>query len=212
MDDLHLVPLSALQHFAYCPRQCALIHLEQAWVDNRFTAQGQQLHQRVDSGKAEKRKGIRFERGVWVNAPTLGVTGKLDLLEIEPDKKRYCPVEYKRGKPKKEDWDRVQLCAQALCLEEMLGVNIHEGALWYWQTRHREAVMLVDDLRYQTLEIIDKVKALFAHKQTPRSPAVKKRCQACSLKDVCQPDWLRKDHSQHYVDSLFNLNDDIKSS
>lgn len=138
MDDHRKVPLSALQHYAYCPRQCALIHNEQVWAENSFTAEGQLLHQRVDSGVPETRKGIRYERGVMVSAEQLGLTGKLDMVEIDLDTGNQKPVEYKRGKPKVEDWDRIQLCAQALCLEEMRAIRVQEGAIWYWEVRHRE--------------------------------------------------------------------------
>ena len=137
--------ISALQHFSYCPRQFALIHLEQAWSDNHFTAQGNVLHERVDSQEAETRGAKRSERSVEVRSERLGLHGKLDLLEVFTEGggvKRYVPVEYKRGKRKVMDWDRIQLCAQALCLEEMRGVQIAEGALWYWQERLREAAKL----------------------------------------------------------------------
>ena len=203
MSDTRPIPLSALQHFAYCPRQCGLIHLEQVWSENWFTARGRQLHQRVDTGEPETRKGIRYERGVLVNAPTLGLTGKLDLLEINLSTGRRCPVEYKHGKPKKEDWDRIQLCAQALCLEEMLTINVMEGALWYWQTRHREVVGFNESLRKKTLATIAAVRDMFASHETPKTPAAKSRCKACSLTELCQPQWLRNDHSQHYIRQLF---------
>lgn len=203
MEDTRLVPLAALQHYAYCPRQCALIHLEQAWAENWFTAQGQQLHQRVDAGKPETRRGVRFERGVLVNSEKLKLTGKLDLLEIDTSTGRHCPVEYKRGKPKTESWDRIQLCAQALCLEEMLDLTIEEGALWYWQTRHREPVVLDAALREQTLAVIDAVHEQFASGITPSKPAPPKRCRACSLREICQPQWLRGDHSADYVQHIY---------
>ena len=204
MEGDRLIPLSALQHYAYCPRQCALIHLEQAWSENWFTAQGQLLHQRVDSGTPETRRGIRFERGVLVNAPALGLTGKLDLLEYDKAVGCYTPVEYKRGKPKPEDWDRIQLCAQGLCLEEMLETSVSIGALWYWQTRHREVVELNCALRDKTLAVIKAVRDLFDKNITPAGTDRKRRCKACSLKDLCLPEWLCKDVSQDYVEALFD--------
>jgi CRISPR-associated exonuclease Cas4 len=129
MDDSNnLVFISALQHYAYCPRQFALIHIEQAWEDNFHTAQGNLLHERVDSCEPEQRGNVRYERGVAVRSNGLHITGKLDLLEIEgKPPAKYFPVEYKRGKPKIEDWDKIQLCAQALCLEEMRETSIGEG-------------------------------------------------------------------------------------
>lgn len=203
MEDIRLVPLAALQHYAYCPRQCALIHNEQMWADNWFTAQGEILHQRVDQGGPEVRKGVRFERGVLVHAPCLGLTGKLDLLEIEPLKERYTPVEYKRGKPKVDNWDRVQVCAQALCLEEMLGVVIQDAALWYWQTRHRESVIFDESLRCETLDIISQVKRLLNGHEVTKVIATNKRCKSCSLINICQPDLIRNDHSKDYSEQLF---------
>ena len=136
-QDTRLIPLSALQHYAFCPRQCALIHNEQAWAENYLTAQGKALHERVDSGEPETRKGVRFERTVHVSAEKLGISGILDLVEVETKTGRLKPVEYKRGKPKPDPMDEIQLCAQGLCLEEMTGQTVSEGALWYMQTRHR---------------------------------------------------------------------------
>ena len=139
-DDAPMMMLSALQHYAYCPRQFALIHVEQAWEENYWTADGRVLHERVDSGVAEQRRGVRYERGVLLRSERYRLSGKMDLLEIEKgEPPRYFPVEYKRGKPKLEDWDRIQLCAQALCIEEMRGVHVEEGAIWYWQVRKRVA-------------------------------------------------------------------------
>jgi CRISPR-associated exonuclease Cas4 len=200
--------ISALQHFAYCPRQFALIHLEQAWSDNHFTAQGKVLHERVDSQEAETRGNKRSERSVQVHSERLALHGKLDLLEVfkEADgRKRYVPVEYKRGKRKVMDWDRIQLCAQALCLEDMRGTHIAEGALWYWQERLREVVPLDDGLRAQTLACIDAARAVLQSQITPAPTADIARCKACSLVDVCAPAALRKDRSAQYAQALFEL-------
>ena len=128
---MQTIPLAALQHYAFCPRQCALIHNEQAWAENYLTAQGRSLHERVDSGEPETRKGVRFERSVHVSAQQLGISGIIDMVEHDLASGRLKPVEYKRGKPKPEPFDEIQLCAQALCLEEMTGQTIAEGALWY---------------------------------------------------------------------------------
>jgi CRISPR-associated exonuclease Cas4 len=202
------VPLaiSALQHYAYCPRQFALIHLEQAWSDNHFTAQGNVLHERVDSQEAETRGAKRSERSVEVRSERLGLHGKLDLLEVFSEGggvKRYVPVEYKRGKRKVMDWDRIQLCAQALCLEEMRGVQIAEGALWYWQERLREVVLIDDRLRADTVACIDSARAVLQSQVTPPPTADVKRCKACSLVDLCAPDVVRKDRSIRYAQTLF---------
>lgn len=203
MQDEKLIPLSALQHYAFCPRQCALIHNEQVWAENWLTAQGQVLHQRVDRSEPETRRGIRYERGVLVSAELLGITGKLDLVEIDLATGNMKPVEYKRGKPKKDNWDRIQLCAQGLCLEEMSGRPVEAGALWYWQTRHREDVPLTNPLREQTRQVIADVRQLLIGGQTPRA-AYEKKCDACSLFDLCNPKLLAKDRSAQYVERLFD--------
>ncbi len=199
------INISALQHYAYCPRQFALIHIEQVWADNFFTAHGNLLHERVDSAEAEQRGDVRSERSVAVKSEKLQLTGKLDLLEIEGNPaSRYFPVEYKRGKSKPQDWDKIQLCAQALCLEEMRGIPIDEGALWYWQTRKREPVILDESLRRVTLSVIEGARALLLEGKTPAPIADKKRCRACSLADLCEPETFRNDHSKQYTSELFS--------
>lgn len=202
MQDTRLIPLSALQHYAFCPRQCALIHNEQVWSENFLTAQGQQLHQRVDHGLPESRKGIRYERGVEVSAPSLGLTGKLDLVEIEIATGVCFPVEYKRGKPKQDPIDLIQLCAQALCLEEMLGLPVSHGAIWYWQTRHRHQVEITEPLRKETLEVIEATRNLLNSGVTPKAKYAKK-CQSCSLYDLCNPKLTFKDKSRDYVEAIY---------
>lgn len=203
MQDEKLIPLSALQHYAFCPRQCALIHNEQLWAENWLTAQGQVLHQRVDRGEPETRKGIRYERGVLVSAESLGITGKLDLVEIDLPTGQMKPVEYKRGKPKQDNWDRVQLCAQGLCLEEMRNQPVRSGALWYWQTRHRNDVAFSEELRKQTRQVIADVRQLLTSGETPKA-AYEKKCDACSLFDLCNPKLIGSDRSVRYVDNLFD--------
>ena len=201
-DDL--LPISALQHYAYCPRQFALIHVEQVWEENRYTAEGRLFHERVDSGVAEQRRNMRYERGVMLLSQQYGVTGKMDLLEIESgDSEKYFPVEYKRGKPKVEDWDRIQLCAQALCIEEMRQVQVIEGAIWYWEVRKREQVKMDAALRAATLIAIAGAKTLLAEGKTPPPTQEKSRCKACSLVNLCEPDAFRKDHSAIYINELF---------
>ncbi|MBP8986033.1 MAG: CRISPR-associated protein Cas4, partial [Syntrophobacterales bacterium] len=133
-DEEDLLQLSALQHFLFCPRQCALIHIEQIWEENLYTIEGELLHQRSHSGKAEERPMKRTEFGMPIRSLELGLSGKTDAVEYKADG-GIVPVEYKRGRPKKGREDEVQLCAQALCLEEMLGVSIPEGALFYGKVR-----------------------------------------------------------------------------
>ena len=200
--DAKPIPISALQHYAYCPRQCALIHLEQSWAENRFTAQGRIVHQRVDSKKTETRQGIRVERSVEVRSEKYNLSGKLDALEIDLGTGELCPVEYKRGKPKLHDWDRIQLCAQALCLEEMRNTHITKAALWYWETRRRDPVSIDDQLRTLTEQTIEDVRLQFASGSTPA--AIKNpRCRACSLIELCSPDLSSSDRSGDYVERLY---------
>ncbi len=203
-NEQQTIMLSALQHYAYCPRQFALIHVEQVWAENFFTAHGNLLHERVDSYESEQRGNVRYERGVAVKSQQLRLTGKLDLLEVEgKPATKYFPVEYKRGKPKKEDWDKIQLCAQALCLEEMRGIHIEAGALWYWQPRKREPVLFDDALRRVTLLAVEGAHQILASGKTPMPTTNKKRCRACSLVDLCEPDTFRRDHSSDYIAGLF---------
>ena len=198
MDDF--IAISALQHYAYCPRQFALIHVEQAWEENRFTAEGRILHERVDSGLVEQRRGTRFERSVMLESSIYRIRGKMDLLEVElGDPQVYFPVEYKRGKPKVEDWDRIQLCAQALCLGEMRQCSITEGALWYWETRRRENIAITPELREATIAAINEAHAILNSGVTPHPTTNTKRCRACSLNELCQPDAFRADKSKQYV-------------
>lgn len=167
-----------------------------------MTAQGRALHERVDGGEPETRKGVRFERSVHVSAEKLGVHGVLDMVERDIQTGRLKPVEYKRGKPKPEPFDEIQLCAQALCLEEMTGQAIAEGALWYMQTRHRLPVVFSGSLRAQTLTVIGEVRELLESGITP-PPEYGKRCKACSLIEVCQPKLVERDRSVGYVAGLF---------
>ena len=198
------ITLSALQHYSFCPRQCALIHNEQAWAENFLTAQGRALHERVDGGEPETRKGVRFERSVHVSAEKLGISGVLDMVEHELATGRLKPVEYKRGKPKAGLWDKIQLCAQALCLEEMTGKTVVEGALWYQQTRHREPVVFSGSLRQETLAVIEQVRSLLESGATP-PPVYGKHCKACSLVEICQPQLMGMDRSVGYVTGLFEM-------
>lgn len=198
------VAISALQHIAYCPRQFALIHVEQAWEENRFTAEGRILHERVDSGQAEQRRGTRYERSVMLESRQYLIRGKMDLLEIESgDLPIYFPVEYKRGKPKVEDWDRIQLCAQALCLEEMRHCRVEEGALWYWEVRRREVVAITQALRDTTIKFIQRAHEILNSGKTPEPTLETKRCRACSLADICEPKTFRKDSSRRYIEGIF---------
>lgn len=191
-DDL--VQLSSLQHFMYCERQCALIHIEQLWSENLFTAEGRIMHDKVDTANRESRGKIRIEYGVPLRSLRLGLIGKADVVEFHKKDDRTWqpfPVEYKRGKPKADDCDKVQLCAQALCLEEMLNVEIKEGALFYGQTRRREDVVFDEALRTETEETARKVHELIESGVTPKADYSKK-CKQCSLLGLCMPKISRK--------------------
>ncbi len=188
-DESALLPLSGLQHLAFCERQWALIHLEQAWADNVLTAEGHILHGKVDEPHYETRGGSRLVRALPLRSLRLGLSGRADLVEFPLDGAPPLPVEYKRGRPKSTDVDRVQLCAQALCLEEMLGVAIPLAMLYYHQTRHRLDVDLAPDLRHRTEALAARMHRLYAAQLTPRAVREKK-CDRCSLLDLCQPQWL----------------------
>lgn len=187
--DSALAPLSALQHLAFCPRQCALIHLEGAWAENLLTAEGRVLHERVDEAPGETRRGVRVARGVALRSLRLGLIGKADVVEFRARRSgppQPYPVEYKRGKPKPHDADRVQLCAQALCLEEMLGVPVPRGALFYGEPRRRQEVAFDDALRARTEETAHALHALLAGGVTP-PPEPGPKCRSCSLEPICLP-------------------------
>ncbi len=226
-----LIPISALQHWLYCPRQCALIHLEQAWAENRFTAEGRVMHENAHDGADETKAGVRITRGMPVASEELGLTGQCDVVEFhagrgpvsgpasgelkfgisdlrgeaaasgedQPDDdleseisnlrftRSVLPVEYKRGKPKAHRADELQLCAQALCLEEMLGIRISCGALYYGEKRRRTGVEFDEVLRALVRTTAAEVRACFASRVTPLAAYDSRRCDACSLIDFCQP-------------------------
>ena len=191
-DDL--IQLSALQHLVFCERQCALIHIEQLWSENLFTAEGRIMHDKVDTANKESRRNVRIEYGVPMRSLRLGLIGKTDVVEFHRKNDGTWlpfPVEYKRGKPKMDDCDKVQLCAQAICLEEMLNVEIPEGALFYGQTRRREDVGFDKVLRMKTEEAAKKVHELIESGITPKAEYSAK-CKKCSLLNLCLPKVSKK--------------------
>lgn len=194
-----LLPISALQHFMYCPRQAALIHLERAWQDNVLTVEGTHLHGTVDSGIRESRGDTRILRSVPLTSLVLGIAGRADVVELRRaadgessavriDGRAWRPhlVEYKRGRAKRSREDEVQLCAQALCLEEMLGVAIVEGSLYYGATRRRKAVQFDATLRGLTVSACKAMHAILASRRTPPAEPGPK-CRNCSLNEICRP-------------------------
>lgn len=185
MED-DFVPISALQHMLYCPRQCALIHLERQWADNKLTAEGNLLHAKVDDGRRETRSGIKTWRSVPMSSKSLGVFGVADVVEMHEGTRPY-PVEYKRGRPKSHRADEVQLCAQAICLEEMLSTEVNEGALFYGRTQRRKTVLFDDELRNLTRLITSRARELLMQSELPSPIDDKSKCRNCSLIDVCRP-------------------------
>ena len=197
--DDDLLPLSGLQHIAFCERQWALIHVERIWTENRLTAEGRLLHSRVDEPEIENRPGIRIVRAMPVRSLRLGISGVCDVVEYSgPD---ITPVEYKRGKPKRGDCDEVQLCAQAMCIEEMTGAALVQASLFYGAIRRRSEVALDARLRGRVERLWGRGNKLVALARTP--PAVFGRwCRSCSLQEDCLPESTNGDRSaQAYLRS-----------
>jgi CRISPR-associated exonuclease Cas4 len=189
LTEDELLPLSGLQHLAFCERQWALIHIEQQWTENRLTAEGRLLHTKSDEGPDELRKGVRLVRGLALHSFRLGLSGKADVVEFPLDGSAPIPVEYKRGRPKLDDWDKVQVCAQALCLEEMCSCRVSVGAIFYWETRRRLEVPLDSCLRTKTERLAARMQELYRQRVSP-PPEFKAHCRKCSLFELCQPDVL----------------------
>lgn len=197
-EDEYLL-LSGIQHFIYCRRQWALIHIEQQWSENFFTVDGQIKHNKVDNENSfEIKNDIRIIRSMPIVSHKLKIQGKCDVVELQPDdegfyfskyKRKYnvYPIEYKRGKPKLDESDIMQLLAQAICLEEMLGVRIKKGACFYFETRRREEVEFTDYLREKLFDIVSEMNNYYYRKYTPKVKKSRK-CRACSLKDLCLPE------------------------
>lgn len=185
-DEEDLIPISALQHMLYCPRQCSLIHVERQWDENAYTAEGRALHRRVDAGGGERRKDVRIERGVALRSLRLGLFGFADVVELHSGSRPY-PIEYKRGRPKTHRADEVQLCAQAICLEEMLETAVPEGALFYGAERRRKTVRFDGKLRALTGRVALNARRMIAAGELPDAEYSRRKCGACSLQDACQP-------------------------
>ncbi|HCE44360.1 MAG TPA: CRISPR-associated protein Cas4 [Lentisphaeria bacterium] len=202
----NFIPLSALQHFLYCERQCALIHVERVWQENRFTLEGEFMHEKVDDQKVRAQGAdVRIEYGLMMRSLKLGITGKADVVEFHKNTAGEWipyPVEYKRGKPKENRCDEVQPCAQALCLEEMMGVSIPEGSLYYGKTRHRHDVSFDEELRNLTIETIDRLHKLIDERKTPAPVYEKEKCDNCSLQELCMPKAMRKNVEKYIADEI----------
>lgn len=193
--DDDALPISGLQHLAFCPRQWALIHLERVWVENVRTAEGRLLHERADLPGESRRASVRTVRGMWLRSERLRLTGRADIVEFKPEP---FPVEYKRGKSKPNDCDTVQLCAQALCLEEMLDTAIEHGAIFYGNPRRRLEVDFTLELRSRTEELAATMHRLYRSGVTPAAtPGA--YCRNCSLVDVCLPEATSHDDAARWV-------------
>lgn len=211
--------LSGIQHFAYCPRQWALAYLEMQWNESLRTFEGRLLHERAHDAGGEKRGKILIIRGMKVFSPVLGISGECDVVEFHSDKTgvplqgreglyRAMPIEYKRGKPKEHDADRLQLCAQAMCLEEMLASSISHGYLFYGETRRRTEVTFDMELRTKVEQSFAKMHEYAARGHTPKVKP-RKGCTACSLKDVCLPKLSKKSSVQNYISERLKEKTDL---
>lgn len=211
MEDADPLPLSALQHWAYCPRQCGLIHLEQAFDDNLHTLRGNAVHAQVDRPGVEVRTGVRVERALPLFCDRLGLVGKADTVEFEPDGTPY-PVEYKHGSRHKATdiaaCDDLQLAAQALCLEGMTGHAVPEGALYYASSKRRRVVPIDEGLRQRVTDAAAAVRRMLATGRLPPPTPEVLRCRGCSLRERCQPEALARLGGGR-PDDLFDPADDM---
>lgn len=195
-NEENYLMLSGIQHYAFCPRQWALIHIENQWNENYLTTDGRIMHNKAHSGEStEKRGDLIIFRALKVRSAKLGISGECDIVEFRKSDSGISlsgyedlwlpyPVEYKRGKSKLDDWDRLQLCAQAVCLEEMLCTKIKDGALFYGEPRRREKVNFTEELRTNLAEVVVAMHGLYKRQHTPKA-VKKKACQSCSIKDLC---------------------------
>ncbi len=217
-EDDQMLLLSGIQHYMYCPRQWALIHIEQQWSDNRLTAEGQLLHKNVDNPTYRQKNGDTITlRAVHIASHSLGLYGISDAIELIPSDSpidaithpRYSgywkpyPIEYKRGHHKPDERDKVQLCAQVICLEEMYKIHIPEAALFYHETHHREVVEMDEPLRQLTYHLSALMHKTFDNGITPPLPE-KRTCRNCSLIDICTPELAQKTTVSYYLKTMLN--------
>lgn len=208
--DTDLLLLSGIQHFAFCPRQWALIHIEQQWAENVRTVDGSIFHERTHNEElTEKRGDVIIARGMRIQSEKLGVTGQCDVVEFHrctggiqlhgrDGKWQPYPIEYKKGAPKENDADALQLCAQVMCLEEMLACTIEEGCLYYGEPRRRTRVELTPELRSRAEDMLRQMHEYFRRGNTPR-PKPAARCKACSLNNICLPTLARTVSVRDYL-------------
>lgn len=213
MNDAPLM-LSGLQHFAFCRRQWALIHIEQQWVDNWRTVDGEQMHARThDEKQAELRGDILTIRGMRIGSRRMNISGICDVVEFHRDPKGVAlygreglwqpyPIEYKRGEPKPHNADEMQLCAQAMCLEEMLSCEVPQGALFYGETHRRTEVVFSCEMRSQVENMFAEMHQHYVRGHTPAAKRTK-ACNACSLKDLCLPALSKRTSVEDYLRRMF---------
>ena len=203
MAETDPIPLSALQHWAYCPRQCGLIHLEQAFADNIHTARGQAVHHLVDTPGYEIKSGVRVERALPLWSDRLNLIGKADLVEFHPDGTVF-PVEFKHGAKRQKLHDDLQLAAQAMCLEDMLGRPVPKGAIFHATSHRRREVAITSDLQQLVIETAEAIRAMLASGKLP-PPVNDSRCKECSLKEICQPEAIAdRSRQRQQQRDLFN--------
>lgn len=195
--------VSALEHYSYCPRQCALIHVEQVFEENLYTLRGRRVHERTDEPDSALEDGVRVERGLPLFSERLGLIGKADVIEFRAGGTPY-PVEYKSGSRRQRRHDDIQLCAQAMCLEEMLDVEVPRGAIYYHSSRRRREAIFETGLRSLTEETILAVRGLLIEQRVP-PPVADARCKNCSLYDACMPFALAGLDGQALGTALYDL-------
>ncbi|MEX0736928.1 MAG: CRISPR-associated protein Cas4 [Bacteroidota bacterium] len=213
------IQLSALQHYVFCPRQCALIHVEGQWDENVYTVKGGILHEKVDTDTYETRGTLKTVRGLRVHSARLGIVGRCDVVEFRSLSKvafsldesvakttvnavEIMPVEFKSGQTKHDISDKVQLCAQAFCLEEMMHTRVDRGAFFYGRVRRREVVEITQELRAQTESIIASVREIVSKRIVPSAQYMEK-CKRCSLEDACQPKAMNERKLHAYIQGLY---------
>ncbi len=203
-DDF--IMISALQHYIFCPRQCGLIHVDDVWQDNLFTVRGEILHEKVDTDTYETRGDVKTVRGLRIHSYKYGLVGRCDVVEFKNtlNGKEVFPVEFKAGQPKEDMSDKVQLCAQVLCLEEMLNTHISKAAFFYGKIRRRNIVIIDEELRKQTITVIQSVREIVDNKKIPKAEYSAK-CGNCSLINICQPKAMNKRRLQNYIKELYSV-------
>ncbi len=200
------IAISAIQHYSFCPRECALIHIDQTFEDNLYTLRGHAVHERVDKPDTDLQKGVRIERALPLYSYKLGLTGKADVVEFLVDGTPY-PVEYKHGPKRIKQHDDLQLAAQAMCLEEMTGHAVPYGAIYHYSSRRRREVEINRELREEVIMIVAQIKAMMQAKFLP-TPVNDDRCRNCSLIDMCQPHAIANISMQKQLKTeLFNMVD-----